>query len=91
MLFCGLYVKCWGRAKEISNHKESWAVAQLSLWLALNGSAVEYSVAEPRKITNTEAHALKHFGLVIAALCEAVGVGIIKRVEYVFAPIVDRT
>ncbi len=41
--------------KERNNHKESWAAAQLSLWLALNGSAVEYSVAKTREVTNTEA------------------------------------
>ena len=79
-----------GVEPEESNLKEGWAAAQPSLWLALSGSAVEYSVSEAREIADTKTYAFKYLNLVIASFSEAVGVGIVKCVEYVFVPVVDR-
>ena len=79
-----------GVEPEESNLKEGWAAAQPSLRLELSSSTVEYSVSEAREIADTKTYAFKYLSLVIASFREAVSIGIVKCIEYVFVPVVDR-
>ena len=48
---------------------------------------MKYPVPEGGEASDTEANALKHLGLVVAALGEAVGIRDIKAVEDVLGPV----
>ena len=45
---------------------------------------MEYSVSERIKVSDTKTNAFQNFGLVVAALGEAVGIRYIKGVENIF-------
>ena len=48
---------------------------------------MEYSVSETLEVPDTEANALQYLRFVVAAFCETVGIGTVKCVKDVFAPI----
>ena len=48
---------------------------------------MQNSVAEAGEVANAEANALQDLGFVVAAFCETVGIGTVKCVKDVFAPI----
>ena len=58
--------------------------------LLCSGGAEEDPVAEVLEIAEAEADALEDFGLVVAALGEAVGVGMIEGIEYLVRPVMYR-
>ena len=59
------------------------------IFIELSIEAVKNSVSESLKVAYSVAISLENFGLVVAALGEAVGVGAIKSVKYVPIPIMD--
>ena len=54
------------------------------------GGAEKNPVAEVLKIAEAEANALENLGLAVAALGEAVGVGMIEGIEYLVRPVMYR-
>ena len=66
------------------------ACARVCALLLCVGGAEEDPVAEVLKIAEAEADALEDFGLVVAALGEEVGVGMIEGIEYLVRPVMYR-
>ena len=87
LLLYRLYVNSWGRAKERNLTAKELRRAAAPLLLGASG-AVKYSVSETLEVTDAKANALQYLRFVVAAFCETVGIGTVKRVEDVFAPIV---
>ena len=50
---------------------------------------MKYAVSKTGEVSNAKANALQHLRLVVAAFCEAVGIGAIESVQDRFAPVVE--
>ena len=51
---------------------------------------MKYAISETGEVSNAKAYTFEHLRLVVAAFCEAVGIGAVESVQDRFAPVVER-